>query len=500
MFRGDPQVFKALNSPVRASVKALLVTFVIVLSFGVLSSGAMAPAQAADLDGQLINIEAHETSRLVRIGLNKSLIVRLPEAARDILVSSPTKVDAVVRTARTVYLIGLEVGQTNVFFFDELGRQILSLDVSVERDVAILESTLTRLIPNADIRVEPLNDSLILTGSVSSAQDSRMAVDIAARFIAPSDGVTAVDHGSASRIVNMLNIVGRDQVTLRVTIAEVQRTVLKQLGVDLAASLELASTVVSLATLNPFTLGNGVLSNTNLTAVHTSGGDSVGGVIRAMERNGLLRTLAEPTLTAVSGETANFLAGGEFPIPVAADDNGITIEFKPFGVGLGFTPIVLSEGRIILKVSTEVSETTTDGFSLSGATTSTSITVPGLRVRRASTTVELPSGGSLVMAGLIQEAHKQQFNGIPGINDVPILGTLFRSRDFQNEETELVVIITPYIVAPVGRDQLVTPDQGLNIATDFQGYFLGWLNKVYGVQGGAEPQGAYHGSYGFMAD
>jgi pilus assembly protein CpaC len=219
-----------------------------------------------------------------------------------------------------------------------------------------------------------------------------------------------------------------------------------------------------------------------------------------MERDGLLRTLAEPSLTAVSGETATFLAGGEFPVPVGSTEDGITIEFKPFGVGLGFTPIVLSEGRINLKVSTEVSETTTDGFSLAGPTTSTTITIPGLRVRRASTTVELPSGGSLVMAGLIQENQKQELNGIPGIKDVPVLGTLFRSRDYQNEETELVVIITPYIVNPVHRDELVTPDQNLNMATDEQTIFMGWLNKVYGVNGAGGPGGTYHGNYGFSAD
>ncbi len=476
-----------------------LAAVLVVAAFVTIAVPLAAPAaNAADLNDQLINVAPNETSRYVRIGLNKSLIVRLPEAARDVLVSSPTKLDAVVRSARTIYLIGLEVGQTNVFFFDEEGRQILSLDVAVERDVGLLEDTLLRLMPGTEINVEALNDSLILTGSVSNAQQSRMAVDIAARFIAPSDGVTETDHGSASRVVNMLNIVGRDQVMLKVTIAELQRTILKQMGVDLAATLDIASTILSFASVNPFTLGNGNLSTTNLTGAHSSGGDSASGVIRALERDGLLRTLAEPTLTAISGETANFLAGGEFPVPVGSDDNGITIEFKPFGVGLGFTPIVLSEGRINLKVSTEVSELTTDGFSITGASASASLTIPGLRVRRASTTVELPSGGSLVMAGLIQEAHKQQLNGIPGIKDLPVLGTLFRSRDFQNEETELVVIITPYIVTPVGRDQLVTPELNLNLANDVQGYFMGHINRVYGVGNGASPDGAYHGSYGFM--
>lgn len=463
---------------------------------GMLGPQMVSQATAADL----INIEADETSRIVRIGLNKSIIVRLPVAARDVLVSGPKTVDAVVRSARTVYLMGLAVGQTNVFFFDKDGRQILSLDVAVERDTQILRQTLKRLIPGSTIRIESMNDSIILTGSVASAQQSRMAKDIAARFIAPSDGITDADHASAARVVNMLTIVGKDQVMLKVTVAEMQRTVLKQLGVDLDAALDIGSTVLNLASINPFTLANGVLSGTQADISTSFGGNTVGAVIRALERNGLLRTLAEPTLTAVSGETANFLAGGEFPIPVGADDDGISIEFKPFGVGLGFTPIVLTEGRINLKVSTEVSELTTEGFSLGAANTNASITIPGLRVRRANTTVEIPSGGSLVMAGLIQESTKQNLNGVPGIKDVPVLGSLFRSRDYESEETELVVIITPYIVEPVGRDQLTTPDEQFNTATDRQTILFGRLNKVYGVNGGDNPDGTYHGSVGFIVE
>ena len=471
-------------------------TYVLMALAGMVGPQAVTQASAADL----LTIEAEETSRIVRIGLNKSIIVRLPVAARDVLVSGPKKVDAVVRSARTVYLMGLEVGQTNVFFFDKDGRQILSLDVAVERDTRVLQQTLKRLIPKSDIRIESMNDSVILTGSVASAQQSRLATDVAARFIAPSDGATNADSSFAARVINTLTIVGKDQVMLKVTVAEMQRTVLKQLGVDLDGMIEIGSTMIDFLTVNPFTLANGVLSPTNLDINTNFDGNSVGAVIRAMERNGLLRTLAEPTLTSVSGETANFLAGGEFPIPVASDDEGISIEFKPFGVGLGFTPIVLSEGRINLKVSTEVSELTTDGFTLGSASTTATISVPGLRVRRANTTVEIPSGGSLVMAGLIQESTKQQFNGIPGIKDVPVLGTLFRSRDFQSEETELVVIITPYIVEPVHRDQLATPDIQYNTATDRQGYFFGWLNKIYGVNGGAKPEGTYHGSVGFIVE
>jgi len=215
-----------------------------------------------------------------------------------------------------------------------------------------------------------------------------------------------------------------------------------------------------------------------------------------MERVGVLRTLAEPTLTAITGESAKFLAGGEFPVPTGRDrDGNITIEFKPFGVGLGFTPVVLSGGRISMKVSTEVSE-----LSSQGAVTLGTISIPALKVRRAETTVELPSGGSLVMAGLIQESLKQTINGFPGIKDVPILGSLFRSRDFQNSETELVVIVTPYIVKSVARDKLVRPDKGFEVASDMETIFMGQLHKIYGVRGRPLPRGAYRGGVGFIIE
>ena len=208
----------------------------------------------------------------------------------------------------------------------------------------------------------------------------------------------------------------------------------------------------------------------------------------------MLRTLAEPTLTAISGESANFLAGGEFPIPVGQDNNEVTIEFKKFGVGLGFTPVVMSEGRISLKISTEVSETTTElaiqteGFS-----------IPSLNVRRAETTVELPSGGSIAMAGLIKDDVRADLTGTPYLKDVPILGALFRSRDFQQNQTELVVIVTPYVVNPVNEQELAMPTDGLINATDRQAILFGRLNKVYGKPG-KRPAGTYHGNVGYIVD
>ena len=213
-----------------------------------------------------------------------------------------------------------------------------------------------------------------------------------------------------------------------------------------------------------------------------------------MERDGLVRTLAEPNLTAVSGETAKFLAGGEFPIPVVDSDGKLSVTFKEFGVGLAFTPVVMSEGRISLKIETEVSELTD-----AGAVTLSNISIPALKKRQAKSTVELPSGGSLAIAGLISDDTRQNIDGFPGLKDVPMLGTLFRSRDFTKNETELVVIVTPYMVRPTARQNLARPDDGLAPASDLKANFLGHLNRVYG-KGRELPPGGLKGDYGFIVE
>ena len=222
--------------------------------------------------------------------------------------------------------------------------------------------------------------------------------------------------------------------------------------------------------------------------------------VRASEQDGLIRVLAEPTLTAISGESASFLAGGEFPVPVGQDDDRISIEFKPFGVGLAFTPVVMSEGRISMKVSTEVSELSTDGaFTLNVGFTS-GITIPALKVRRANTTVELSSGGTMIMAGLISEKTKQNINGVPGLKRLPILGALFRSRDFEKSETELVVLVTPYVVNQVARAKLTRPDGGFASASDKKTILFGHLNRIYGRDPEQLPPGGYKGDYGFIVE
>ncbi|VAW10860.1 Type II/IV secretion system secretin RcpA/CpaC, associated with Flp pilus assembly [hydrothermal vent metagenome] len=466
------------------------------VSLAALAGGLfVAPANAQTEFSRTVNVAGSKKAavRRITIGLNKSVIVRLPRPTRDVLVSNPEIVDAVVRTPETTFLIARAIGETNVFYFDASGRQILTLEINVARDVTDLSNMIRKLIPSSRIKIEALGDNIILTGSARNTIDADRAGEIATKFLNDVTG---------TKVVNMIAAEGKDQVLLKVTIAEMQRTLLKQLGVDLAAAVNIASTVVNLTSVNPFTIAGQALSTSNLTAAGnwTAGnGGNVNAVLRALERNGLLRTLAEPNLTSVSGETANFLAGGEFPVPVGINSSGqVTIEFKPYGVGLAFTPVVLDEGRISLKVSTEVSELTTEGAFTLGAGTQNGITIPALKVRRANTTVELPSGGSLVLAGLMHESSKQDLNGFPGLKTLPVLGSLFRSRDFQKNETELVVIATPYVVNPTSRAALARPDEGFMQPSDKEVTFLGRLNAVYGMRTGQQPQGQYHGDFGFI--
>ncbi|MES2471924.1 MAG: type II and III secretion system protein family protein [Pseudomonadota bacterium] len=448
------------------------------------------------------------TQRLT-LSLDKAAVVQLDADARDVLVSNPDMVDAVVRTPRRIFLLATKVGQTNAFFFDAEGRQILSLDIRVERDVMDLGSLMKLSLPNSAISVQAMNDNVILTGSVNNALESTRAADLAARFA-----------GDPKKVVNMLSVAGGGQVMLKVRIAEMNRSIAKQFGVDLTSAAKIGGVPVVAATSNPYgLLGRAlsdlsgaqigsvctgafnptVTSSTN-TTVNTVNGvtglptitqstnssvpcdspNNAQGIMKALERVGLVHTLAEPNIIAVSGETAKFLAGGEFPVPAGRDQQGnVSIQFKQFGVGLSFTPVVLSPGRISIQMSSEVSELTNTGSFTLGGSGNTGLTIPALSVRRTETTVELPSGGSFAVAGLMQHNTKQVINGFPGVKDLPVLGALFRSRDFQNDESELVVLISAYLVEPNAASAFSAPTDGFVAPTDPETLLLGRLNAVY---------------------
>ncbi|MEG0818882.1 MAG: type II and III secretion system protein family protein, partial [Brevundimonas sp.] len=343
-------------------------------------------------------------------------------------------------------------------------------------------------------------------------------------------------------------VAGSDQVTLKVRVVEVQRSAIKQLGFDTQAVIgrigdtqwllgnaatwgvigSLLGGIIGgvardttknyqmmapcggafpVGAMCPHTVHGGAPGDPSNwdTAQPGTGPGSDGlnkgeATIKAFERVGLVRTLAEPNLTSVNGEAASFLAGGEFPIPTGRDREGqISVEYKPYGVGLAFRPVVLSEGRISLQVKVEVSELTPSGGLTIGAGTPSSITLPGLSVRRSENTIEIPSGGSMMIAGLLQETTRQSVDSLPGMTNLPVLGQLFRSRDYLMGETELVVIVEPYIVSPTSPGRMQTPADGLRIAQDAQAIFFGQLNQAYGSPA-PSAQAGWQGPVGYVIE
>ncbi|MFI4933203.1 MAG: type II and III secretion system protein family protein [Caulobacterales bacterium] len=483
-----------------------------------------------------VDLAAGATAQSLALPEGRSAVIELPVDARDVLVSNPTVAEAVLRTPRRIYVIGQKTGVTDAVFFDGAGRRILTLSIRVDQNTSALSDTINRVIPGSHVKAESINDSVILSGVVMSESDSDKAVQIARATVVSPD-----------KVLNMLGIAGKDQVMLKVRIVEMDRQVIKQLGVNWQAVVgqagspqfilgtaatfgingallggltggasqdtttqPISHTVSANPLLNGLPIvcrvactngGQGVISTLQPTAGST-GLNKGSGNLQAFERVGLVRTLAEPNLTAVSGESAKFLVGGEFPVPTSEDQTGrVSVEFKPFGVGLGFTPIVLSGGRISLKLSTEVSELSNQGaFDLSTGAGGPTLVIPSLTVRRAETTVELPSGGAMMIAGLLKDESAQDLDSLPGVKDLPILGALFRSRDYQAGQTELVIIVTPYLVTTANPQDLQTPMDGLKIANDLDTIFLGRLNKTYKHAPPATPGRTYQGPYGYVVE
>jgi pilus assembly protein CpaC len=444
----------------------------------------------------VIKIAASEaTSRFIPLGIGKSVAIDLPTDIKDVLVADPKIANAVIRSSRRVYMIGAAVGQTNIFFFDAKGKQIAGFDIAVTRDLNGLRAALKRTLPGANLEVQGVGDGVMLTGTVSSGSEAQKAFDLASRLV-----------GDSTKVVNGITVRERDQVLLKVTVAEVQRDVVKQLGVNLSGSFDFVRQgVINFNTDNPFSASGQPLSNTFGSGQQGVTTDPITGLmqprikatIRAMEQAGVIRTLAEPNLTAISGETANFLVGGEFPYVsnVNPSTGQPQVDFKKFGVALIFTPVVMSEGRISLKVYTEVSELSSEGALSQGG-----FSIPSLKVRRAETTVEVPSGGSLAMAGMLKQQTKQALNGLPGLMQLPILGTLFKSRDYVNNQTELMILVTPYVVRAVAQKKLSKPDDGFAETNDPQGAFLGTLNRIYGRDLRVDAKRGNRGKFGFILD
>jgi pilus assembly protein CpaC len=383
-----------------------------------------------------------------------------------------------------------------VFVSDPDDQPIATLTIVVTRDLDPLRRALMENIASGgSIKVTAVGPNVLLTGSVANISDMQRAVDLGKAFLV---------SGSAGDIINGLTVREKDQVMIKVTIAEVKRTILKQLGVNLTGMWQVANNAFGFTTNPslPNSLGgqlNGVNNNRvgNIPGTTLPGATTPFGQLNAFESAGVTRVLAEPTLSAVSGESAEFLAGGEIPVQTSQITNGsatFSTVYQPYGVRLKFKPLVLGQGRISLGIATEVRDVDTSRPSVDGN--------PSFLTRSVSTVVELPSGGALVMAGLLQEGIQQAIQGIPGAMNLPVLGALFRSRNFQRNETELVISVVPYIAKPVMPDAIAYPSDGFVDSSDPQAIFLGQINQTYnsnapvGMQQRKLP--AYKGDVGFI--
>lgn len=401
---------------------------------------------------------------LVRVPLDKVVSVRMPGPVRNVVIANPAIADVVLPedgTRNHVYVLAKAVGSTTIVFEDGRGNILFQGDIQVDVDVSGIQAALKEILPEEKISVVSHRNSVFLKGFVRSATASNAAVNVARKFVAGN-----------TEVINNMEILGSQQVVMQVRVAEIKRTAIKNLGVSLNLDASGA--------LNGLTLATTATAFTNNFASVTAN-TSFGGLgpmtIRMLEKQNLAKTLAEPTLTALSGEAASFLVGGSFPMPIAYDaaTGTTTYEQTRFGVALNFTPVVMDKGRISMRVQTTVSDRdTTVGVTIGGAT------IPGLTEKTTETTVELPSGGTLYIAGLLQNDLTNYVEGIPGLKDIPIIGSLFRSQGFQNKETELVVSMTAYLAAPTSNSQpLAMPTDGFTPSGDLDFYLLGRLHKLY---------------------
>lgn len=474
----------------------------------------------------------------ISLEVGKTVVIDLPRSAADIVISNPEVTDGILRTARQVILIGKSIGSSDVLFFDQAGQIILTLDVRTGFDGLELENAVKRHFPGTSVTIERLMGKVVLSGTVSSSSEAQSIYKFVSNF---ASAVNAAEETNADEssdgggsgadtvsVINRLTVQTDEQVMLKVRIAELSRSVTKRLGVNWeagfqATSLALGSSwtgtlqqtlsgsfirellsdedgasilvpnnqiaddlndplgLLRYSAIQPTDSLSDSISRTNNASAGLQ--TTLDTLLKALEQFGLVRTLAEPSLTAVSGEAASFLAGGEFPIALNTGGD-LTIEFKKFGVSLDFIPVVLSGGRISLKVATEISELTSEG-----AITLGSISIPGLSVRRANTTIELPSGGAMVMAGLLEQSTRRLSSGLPGLRQLPVLGQLFRSEEFENEESELVILVTPYLVKPGQPEDFKLPTDGFSPGSDMDIFLLGKLHATYGA-GRVKPETA----------
>ncbi len=460
----------------------------------------LVPTLAARNSDTLFAQEIQDRDPLMVLTVGKAEIVDIDGNVSDIMVADPDIIDVVALQSNRMYIVGAKVGNTNVIAVDADGNIVKRLNIHVRVDERTLEETMRELFPDEDIRARTVNNQVILLGRVSDPMIAGQVRDLALRFV-----------GDEKNLVNLVKVSGDMQVMLKVRVMEASRAVLKELGVESHANGGNGTTGLFNNT-TPNTLGGGVSSVLGTTAqtglttdpfgvgrlIYDTGINGIGFteiLVNALEQDKLINILAEPNLTAISGEEASFLAGGEFPLPMGRDNNGnVVFEMKPFGVSLNFRPTVLNDKRISLQLKTEVSSLDPEG-----GITIDSITVPGLDVRRAETIVELNSGGSLMIAGMLKSETVKGVSGLPNARRLPIIGNLISSDSFNREETELLIIVTPYIVRPIPQQKDV---EAVHVAdhpsAPLEDLFVNNLKVVYGTRFPVVPSGP--GRLGYLLE
>lgn len=460
----------------------------------------------------------------VTLSVGQGQLVTLPTGVSNVWTSNPEAADVYVSNPRQIHIFGKAAGDATIFATAASGQVVYATNVRVGQNITSIDRVLKVAMPDADIKVTTVGQVAILTGTVATPEDAAQADLLVRSYLNPGIDVTLPNVPLKITTISRLKTATPLQVNLKVQIAEVSRTLSKQIAsnittrdqtsgmnigviqgrdigtigtADLSALPKLdASALYGLpaGTLSlPFNPATGQFITKGASTLNFKGlgagkttlgflgslfGVDVGAALDMAENNGLVTMLAEPNLTALSGETASFLAGGEFPVPISQQLGTITVEYKSFGVSLAFTPTVLSDGRISMRVRPEVSQLSTEGaVSLNG------FTVPGLATSRTETTVELGSGQSFMIGGLLRNANANSIDKAPGLGDVPILGAMFRSTGYRRSQTELMIIVTPYLVKPVSANEIKLPTDGLQTPTDLQNFLLG---KDFSGKSGAE--------------
>ena len=424
----------------------------------------------------------------IRVDVGKGELLRLDRDADTVFVADPEIADVKIKTARLIYIYGKTPGETSLYAVDAEQHVITNKPVVVKRDVGRLQAALDEMVPDGAVDVKSIDGALVLEGHVDTPGESEEARRLARTYVTDD-----------KLLINHISVDAPNQVNLRVRLAEVQHNVVKDLGINWDAIGHVGDFALGLATGTPAMSGlqnsltptplnfitrntvNGGTTDSLFGGVNTPSAN-VDAVIDALDQNGLVNILAEPNLTALSGETASFLSGGEFPILVPGQNGTVTIEFKQFGVALAFTPVILAGGRISMRVRPEVSQITTTGqVQING------FTIPALATRRAETTIELGSGQTFAIGGLLQNNINETVSKVPGLNELPVLGALFRSQQFQRNESELVILVTPYLVHAVSDKRMATPRDGYKPPTDFDLVLRGQTERPSAPQTGVPP-------------